>query len=101
MRRYLKLLYPLCALLICQSCGGQESSTNAPPYYEVRLKSYQAGDFPGVGSKSKWDQANVLYKESISLYESGKTWPSIEKCDEATKIYPYDPRYYVSLGIAL
>lgn len=105
MNRSLQLLLPLCALLICQSCVGQTApststsgDTKDPPYYEVQLRNYKAGEFPGVGSRDKWDQANAEYQQCLSLYESGLIDASLQKCDAALKIYPYEPRYYESLG---
>jgi Flp pilus assembly protein TadD len=66
----------------------------------------EAGDpdlheFPGTGSREKWEQANTFYVQGVTATHANKVPESIELYRKAIAIYPDDPDYQINLGVAL
>jgi hypothetical protein len=53
-----------------------------------------------TGDASSWDRADVFYRKHQDLRDTGMNEDDIDALQSAIAIYPYDPNYYLGLGMA-
>ncbi|MBX9877553.1 MAG: tetratricopeptide repeat protein [Candidatus Obscuribacterales bacterium] len=63
--------------------------------------AYKNGEFPGIGSRRTWSQANVSYDLGNKYADQQKYDLAIRKYDEALSLYSHDPRYFFNVGLCL
>ena len=55
--------------------------------------AYKDGDFPGVGSYAKWQEANVYFNKAVPLNNLAEEEALYKK---AIEIYPYDAGFWIN-----
>jgi Flp pilus assembly protein TadD len=89
MQRYFAVAF---ALALAAQCGGLRAEAGGDP---------DAHEFPGTGSREKWEQANTFYVQGVDATHNNKVAESIDLYKKAIAIYPEDPDFQINLGVAL
>lgn len=53
-----------------------------------------------TGDAWSWDRADRFYNESLHVHRTGNESEEIALLQQAIDAYPYDPSYYLSMGVA-
>ena len=59
------------------------------------------GKFPGTGRRGLWEKSTHTFDEGVAAARAKNYTRSEQLYREAIKQYPYDPDYYLNLGVAL
>jgi tetratricopeptide (TPR) repeat protein len=80
-----------------------QGGTGADAGYKCERRAESFSDsktFPGKGKCSDWTRACSLYNDGIEFLSSGRYEESSTKFAGAIDIYPYDPDFFLNLGMA-
>ena len=65
----------------------------------LKAQTYEK-DFPGRGDKDTWYAACKVWGDGLKLYRAGKNEDALAAYQKAIDTYPFDYRFYYSLGNA-
>jgi tetratricopeptide (TPR) repeat protein len=65
----------------------------------LKAQTYEK-DFPGKGDKEAWYAACHIWSDGLKLYRAGKNEEALAMYQKAIDGYPYDYRFFYSLGNA-
>jgi tetratricopeptide (TPR) repeat protein len=88
MQKYLALIFTLAVFCLY---GVTRAEATDPDAHE----------FPGTGSRAKWEEANNFYVQAVTATHANKVAESIVLYRKAIAIYPDDPDFQINLGVAL